>query len=228
MIDKADQRMVAWVQSIVGKIGVSLEFPQPPARGDGVSLYLMEVLPTPALRLVREPEPLRLTLRYLVTTWAGSPVESHRMLAELMFAAMKTSGIEVETEGVPHSFWQTLAQPVRPSFVMRVPLLQPRTAKSVPTVRQPLVLKNSPLQPLLGQVLGPGEQVLMDALVELPTLNLSTRTDAQGRFCFVAVPTQPPVHLLRIHAKGRQIDFSPTRQPSSDEPLLIHLNENQL
>jgi hypothetical protein len=69
---------------------------------------------------------------------------------------------------------------------------------------------------------------LMDALVELPALNLSTRTDAEGRFCFVAVPTQPPIHLLRIHAKGRQINVSPTRQPSSDQPLLIHLDENQL
>jgi hypothetical protein len=228
MIDKADQRMVAWVQSITGKTKVSLELPRLAADGPGVNIYLLEVLATPVLRQVREPEPLRLTLRYLISTSADSSEEAHRLLANLMFAALGSPDMEVEAEPVPHSVWQSFGQPVRPSFVVRVPLLQPRVVKAAPKVRKPLIVKISPVQPLLGQLLGPGDAAIMDALVEVPALNLSTRTDTEGRFHFAAVPTQPPIQLLRVHAKGRQIDLVPPRRPSLDQPFVVHLNESQL
>src|SRR6266567_9211748 len=228
MIDKADERMVAWVQSIAGSVNVVLEFPQAAVATSSVSVYLMEVLPTPAMRLAREPEPLKLTLRYLVTSCGGSPEEAHRILGQLILAALATPKMEVEAEPVPPSVWQSFGQAVRPSFVVRVPLVQERPAKFAPKVRQPIVIKNSPLQPLFGQVLGPGNIGIMDASVEVPALNLCTRTDAQGRVYFAALPTEPPIQLLRVHAKGRDIDVSPVRRPEPNQPLLINLNESQL
>jgi len=229
VLDETDKQLVDWVKSIAGReVGVTLDFPTAAPAKTTVSVYLMEVLTAPALRQVRDPEPLKLTLRYLVTTWASSPEEGHRVLGQLILAAMTAPQKEVEADAAPHSVWQSLGQPVRPSFFLRVPVLQARFAKPVPKVRQPIVLRHSPMRPFAGQVLGPGEIGIMNALIEVPSLHLTTRTDSHGRFQFAAVPTDPPIQLVRVHAKGRGIDVSLENQPASAQPLVIQLNESQL
>ena len=226
--------MVEWVQTIAKEAKVSLELAAPAAAAKpGVSVYLMEVLRAPTMRQVREPEPLKLTLRYLVTTWASSPEESHRLLGQLMFAAMAAPQKEVEEEAVPHSLWSSFGQPVRPSFVVRVPLFQARPVKREPKVKQ-LIINQTLLRPLRGQILGPDDQAIMDALVEVlievpkvknPVVNASTHTDEEGRFYFAGVP---PVKSLRVHGKGGQTDVPAEPRTASAEPLVIHLNESQI
>ncbi len=218
------------MKSVAGEnVNVTLEFPPAGAAPQAtVSVYLMEVLTTPAMRRVRDPEPLRLAARYLVTSWASEPEEAHRILGRLIFAAMTTPQNDVEVNAVPHSLWQAFGQPVRPSFVLRVPLVQERLVKPAPKVRKPIVLRHSPMRPFGGRVVGPGEIGIMDAMIEVPSLHLTTRTDAEGRFQFPAVPTDPPIQLLRVHAKGRGIDVSFADQPAPRQPLVIQLSESQL
>ncbi|MCI0533965.1 MAG: DUF4255 domain-containing protein [Verrucomicrobiales bacterium] len=228
MIDQTDQQVEEWVKSVVGDVTVSLDVPQISTSGSGVSVYLLEVLPDSVARPTREAPPLKVNLRYLVTPWSSKPKEAHRLLGELIFATLQKTEFEVEADPIPIAIWQSLNLPIRPSFILRVPLLKKSPPKAAPKVRAPVVIKQSPMRPLIGQIVGPDEMAITDALVELPSLNLATRTDATGRFYFAAVPTQPPIQLLQVHAKGRKIDISPAPSRSPNEPLVIRLTETQL
>lgn len=227
-MDLSGQQVEAWVSQVASPAKVFFGSPAEMAGNEGVNLYLLEIFPDPTARSVREAPPLKLLLRYLVTAWAGSPRKMHELLGTLMFAALQKPEYVVEPEPVAVEIWRSLGVPVRPSMVLRVPVLQPRPVKPAPKVRQPIVLKASPMRPLFGRVLGPGDVAIMGALVELPALNLATRTDPDGRFHFAAVPTQPPVTHLRVHAKGREVNVAPERSPALDQPLIIHLKESEL
>jgi hypothetical protein len=61
----------------------------------------------------------------------------------------------------------------------------------------------------------------MDARVELPALDLSTSTDAKGRFRFSSIPAGP--RQLRIRAKGREFSINTEQAESEARPLVIHL-----
>jgi hypothetical protein len=87
-----------------------------------------------------------------------------------------------------------------------------------------MVIKNAPLQPLVGRVMGPGDIAIMGARVELPALNLSTATDFRGRFQFAAVPSDPPIKLLRLNAKGQTFTVHVEKL---DEPMIIRVKESE-
>jgi hypothetical protein len=222
MIDQVDQRLKDWVSGVLGATEVSLAAPSQAESGQGVGLYLMELVQTPAPRSVRRP-PLQISLRYLVTAWAEEYEKAHRMLGVLMFAAMENSEFEVEQDPVPVSLWVALSVRPRPSFVLRLPLRRERPEPHVPLVRLPLVIKGSPMAGLHGLVLGPGDMPVMGARVEVPALQLSTHTDPDGRFHFSAVPTDPPVKLLMVRAKGQELSIKIDEAVGFDEPLLIRL-----
>jgi len=59
----------------------------------------------------------------------------------------------------------------------------------------------------------------------LPALQLSTATDFRGRFYFAAVPSDPPIKLLRVNAKGRTISV-PVKKPN--EAVIIRLKESEV
>lgn len=222
--DKTDVSMVLWAQTVLGDVSVSLELP--PVKGSSVSAYLMDVLLEPLTRSAREPEPHRLTLGYLVTTWADSPSEAHRLLGELLFEALDNPEMVVEAKPLPPALWQALGQTPRPAFILRVPSLKPRSALKFPKVRSTSVTMSS-LHPLVGQVRGPGDTGISEVLVEVPALNLSTRTDASGAFYFPSVPAQPPARL-NVHVKGRKFEIAPADFEARKRPLIIQLTEEQL
>jgi hypothetical protein len=61
--------------------------------------------------------------------------------------------------------------------------------------------------------------------VELPALNLFTATDGRGRFLFPQVPSEPPVKLLYVKAKGRTISVTVDRP---EDTIIIQLQENEI
>ncbi|MCU0518329.1 MAG: DUF4255 domain-containing protein, partial [Oscillatoria sp. Prado101] len=66
--------------------------------------------------------PLQAAARYLVTTWAGTPEDAHRLLGDLLFAAMDSAAFQAELNPLPAAAWTAFGLPPQPSFVLRVPL----------------------------------------------------------------------------------------------------------
>lgn len=222
MIDETDRHLKAWVGEILDHTVVSLAPPGETETTNEVRLYLMELVHSPAARGSRRP-PLLMTLRYLVTTHASEPVEAHRMLGALVIAALENPEFEVEQEPLPVSLWTALGIAPRPSFVLRVPFRHERPEKLAPLVKQPLVVKQLPLRSLEGRVLGPENVPLMNARVELPSLDLFTNTDSKGRFHFSSVPDAPGAKLLRVRARGQEFSINTEQADSDEDPLVIHL-----
>jgi hypothetical protein len=228
-MDEMDQLLKQWITSICGPVQVSFAAPRREEEGEGVGLYLMELVNAPPGRGTRLP-PLKVSLRYLLTTWSAQPAKAHRLLGQLMFAALENKECEVELEPLPAAVWQAFGVPPRPCFVMRVPFTRERVEKRAPLVRQQLIVHQSPMRPLHGRVVGPGDVPIMGAQVTLPALNLAVRTDFNGHFRFAAVPTQPPITKLRVSARGKEVavPIDPRRAFTAEAPLLIQLKETDL
>ena len=223
-VDQVDQLLESWVTSVLGEVSVTLATPS--ESQTGINLYLLDIASAPLARGVKDRPPHRIMLRYLVTASGTDPREMHRTLGELVFAALNSPELEVEAEPPPAAVWMALSLAPRPSLLLRVPLLRERSEeKLVPLVRTPMVVKSAAIRSLSGFVRGPGDVAILGARVELPALNLFTATDFRGRFQFAAVPSDPPIKLLRVNAKGRTISV-PVEKP--DEEVMIHLKQSEV
>jgi len=222
MIDLVDQRLKDWVNTVINQVA-SLGPPNQQKAGQGVGLYLMEIAQAPPPS-TGKLSPLQLALRYLVTAWSDRPEDAHRVLGELLFAAMENPDFEVERDPVPITIWTAFGLPPCPSFVLRVPLRKERPDARAKPVRMPLTLMSSPVIGFHGLLLGPRGIPLADSRVEMPALRLSTSTDYKGRFHFSCVPAEG-VKLLRIKAKGRELSVSSNdNYPDSMKPLVVRFN----
>lgn len=223
MIQQVDQDLKEWVSSVVSGVDVCLAPPQDAGDQLGVGIYLLDLLHTPPATGSRTP-PLQISLRYLVTTWAGTPEDAHRVLGELVFAAMEHETFEVELESLSMQVWRAFGISPRPCFMLRVPLRMERPEPTGPRVRRPVEVRHSPLTSISGVVVGPRELPLLDARVELPALGLAVRTDSKGRFRFAAVPTEPPIVHVLVKTKGGEVSAQ-ARPGGNQGPLIIHLDE---
>jgi hypothetical protein len=224
-VDEVDRHLEAWISAVLGEVTVTLDAPEESQSAKGVNLYLLNLVNSPPPRSVKERSPYRIVLRYLVTVWETNLHAMHRMLGELMFAAMDLPEVEVELEPLSPAVWSALGLVPRPSFVLRTPLLCERPEKLAPPVLSEMVIREALLRPLSGQVMGPGDIAIMGARVELPALQLSTATDFRGRFHFAAVPSDPPIKLLRVNAKGRTISVPVEK---ANEAVIIRLKESEV
>ena len=126
MVHLVDQRLKVWVQGIAKEMDVSLAPPNPQKTGRGVCLYLMEIAQAPPPS-TGKLSPLQLALRYLVTAWSDEPEHAHRVLGELMFAAMENPGVFCEWSAIqpPSRYGQLLACP-HVLLLCRIPLRKER------------------------------------------------------------------------------------------------------
>jgi hypothetical protein len=226
MISDIDEQLAGWVGNVLGPVAFSLAPPEQAPADIGVSCYLMELLDNPPLRTTRRP-PLQITLRYLVTTWADTAQQAHEMLEELLFATMETPDLEVEVEPAEPTMWAALGVAPRPSFFLRVPLRRERPQPGVKLVRQPLGIEAVPIASLQGQVVGLQDVPLAGAVVEIPGLELSTRTDIDGHFQFATLPAGLHVRQLCVRAKGQEICYPLEDPVASDERLLLRFEPSE-
>jgi hypothetical protein len=222
MFDQVDNQLEEWIKSVHDRIEVTFVPPDTAPSKTCVCLYLLDAAPILSGRGNNHSQ-LQITLRYLVVPFSQEPQESHRILGELLVAALENKEFEIEKEPFPLAAWTAFGIPPRPSFILRVPFKLKRTAKSAPIVRQPLVLQPSPLQTLRGEILGSEDLPIMNARVEIPELNRSTLTDYQGHFQFFAVPSEPGVKKLLVRAKGRAFSVDTDQTKKADEKLIIKL-----
>ena len=192
MIEQIDDELVLWVKQALGD-GVTPTLDPPTDSGSqSIHLYLLEVVNNPFPRSGANA-PYQPTLRYLVTTYAQDPREAHRLLTDLLYAAMQSPQYEVDLEPISHELWAAFHIAPRPAFILRAQL--PHKEKCHPTKRvrqpEPDMDSSTPILPMYGLVLGPGEIPLMNARVELPNLFRSATTDHRGRFTLAGVPAAP-------------------------------------
>ncbi|MBN9682486.1 MULTISPECIES: hypothetical protein [unclassified Corallococcus] len=144
---------------------VHLGVPDREALDRGVCLYLLELGPAPLTRAGKRGG-LQFTVCYLVTVGAETPERAHRLLGDLVFAAMSDKELEVDLSPVPAALWAGLRSVPRPAFRLRV---QVRKEQPLAEVRcLSLVDGESAQAPLLGRVVGPGDVPIRDACVALP------------------------------------------------------------
>ncbi|NOK22967.1 carboxypeptidase-like regulatory domain-containing protein [Corallococcus carmarthensis] len=220
MIDEVDLRMKAWVGRIATEAPVYLGVPDRESLDRGVCLYLLELGPAPLTRAGKRGA-LQFTVCYLVTVGAETPERAHRLLGDLVFAAMSDKELEVDLSPVPAALWAGLRSVPRPAFRLRV---QVRKEKPLAEVRcLSLVEGPSTPPPLLGRVVGPGDVPIQDAWVALPSLQLSTRTDAQGQFLFPRLPPVESLGRLEVRAEGELLSVESEGLATGTAPLIIRM-----
>ena len=221
MADPVDRPITDWATSVHPGLTCTLAPPVARNTGSGVSVYLMDVLHTPA-HVTAKPSPLQLSLRYLVTTWAETPEEAHQLLTDLAFAALAHAEYQVEMEPLPALLWTAFGIPPMPAFVMRVPLRQARTEPPTKLVRQKLQISTTTMVQFHGVVLGPDDTPLPHSLIDIPAMALSASADYRGRFLFSSVPSQG-AKTLRVRAKGRELTIRCEGSfPDEKDPFVIH------
>jgi hypothetical protein len=221
MIDQIDQDLAAWTLEILGDITTRFDMPVDQPLGTGVVLYLLSFEPTPPAS-TGQIAPLQFTLRYLITTWAETPIEAHKLLGKLVLAAMEESRYEVELDPVPPEIWQAFRLPPKTAFVLRVLL---RKLRQEP-VRKPVtkvVVEQQPAISFYGLVRGPQNIPVVRARVELPFERRSTYTDSQGRFHFGNLPGGIPLSL-RVKAKGHMANLTVEQPTTRENPYVVTLN----
>lgn len=220
MIDQADQRLLTWFRAVLqDSEDIALGPPGRLVNGRGVHLYLLGLAPFPSVRTNQRP-PLQLKLRYLITTYAENEQEAHRLLGNLVFAAMDEPNFEVELDSLENGIWAAFEVIPQPYFILKIPLRRERPELPAHLVRQPPVVRTVPIASLSGQVIDHLDRPLSNAVVELVGLQRMQYTDLQGRFHFSSIPGDGENQQLRVTAKGRSLEL--TFVPA--EPLTIRFN----
>lgn len=224
--DRVDAALLHWTQATFPGLMISLTPPDEHASGQGISFYLLALGELPTTRAGKRP-PLQVLLRYLVTSWADDPQVAHDLLGQAAFAALEATeqdSFQVEFDPPPLDLWIALKVAPRPSFVLGVPLRRERPQIAEHYVRKPLVVQVTPTISVQGQVRGPQQIPIANALVEVVGLQRQTVTDAGGHFALPALSRSLPQFRLRISAKGREQLVDALPQLQSGEPILIDLD----
>jgi len=223
VVDRIDDELLAWIKA---QTDADVCLSPPGSRGDQdtVNVYLLRIERDPSPRDGRKKPPLQLVLHYLVTTSGPNLAQAHRLLWDLIVSAAarsETDGWEVDFRPLPDSTWAAFAVVPQPSLMLRIPVRHEWEQPKQPRVSQPPELEASPSTPLSGKVLGPGGMAISGARLELPSLGLTTATDAGGNFRFVSVPggKNYPREII-VKAKG-QTETIKLRRDAEGKP--VHL-----
>jgi hypothetical protein len=220
VIDEVDEQVSRWVEEVLPGVSVTLDGAAAAANAD-VGLHLFEMADLPPARGEERP-PLQVRLGYLVTTSGADVALAHKRLGDLLFAALRNPDWDVRFPGGMAEFWNAAGVPPRAGFILNVPLRQSVETKAAPPVRAPLRVQGVGSRVMEGIVQGPDDIPISDAFIEIPSLGLTTRSDARGRFRFAAVPTAPAKQQLRVRAKAREFPF--TVDTSKPSPVLLRLD----
>lgn len=222
MLNQTDNRLREWVETVLDDVTLTFAPPGAAPSGQGVGLYLIAFDAAPPPRTPTR-SPLQFTAVYLVTVWGYDDVEAaHRLLGDLLFAALDTNEFEVDLKPLADSAWAAFGVPPQPSFFLRALVRRDRPEPEVKLVRQPLIVHTTPMIGLRGVLLGPGDLPIVGAYIEISSLDIYTRTDNRGQFYFSGLPAQPRAQKLTIRAKKRAMQV--TVEPSDDQPVIIRFD----
>ncbi len=222
-MEDADQRLKDWVDTLLPGTAVTLSAPADKGVAPLVGLYLLDLHASPPAKGPRR-SPQQIELGYLVTAWAPSPEESHSMLWTLVFGAMEVAEFEIDLTPISGQLWLAFGVVPRPAFMLRLSLRRERPEESVRLIKSAIELNASPMASMAGLLLGPNEVPIANARVSLPVLRLTARTDERGCFRFGAIPSNTAVQRFHIQARGREFMIEANYRVGDLEPLIIHIN----
>jgi hypothetical protein len=223
VIDKIESQISAWITATQDNVPVHTVAPGELAREKCIGLYLLDLLPA-APGEQGSVKSFQISLRFLVTAWADTPEEAHRLLGELALRVTEHPDYDLELTPLSAEGWAAFGVAPRPSFMLRAQLRKERKLPAVKLIREPMALSESPLTALQGVVVGPNDTPITGAYVELISPQRSTYTDQQGRFTFTAVPAEPSRKKLRVKAKGRELAVLAEHGANALEPIMIHID----
>jgi hypothetical protein len=222
VIDRADLTVREWVGKVLPDVIVSHAPPDEPP--DGLQVHAVLVgLDRAHARLgpARDPTPVTVTARYLISVASADDAQAHGALGELVFAALEDDLFEVDFDRV-EELWRSLGSTLRPGFVLCVPVERRRAVPAVPLARK-TQMRFEAARPMAGVILGPDETPLADVSVAIDSLGVTTRTDHAGRFSFACLPPTLDAGDLVVLAKGRECRATAIEAPPG-EPLVVRVN----
>ena len=222
MIDEIDTLLENWVIETFKDIKVYFTPPNIEETKQSICFYLFEVFPASTGTRIKN-QPVQFTLRYLVYPKAKTPKQTHNLLGKLLDSAIKNKDFEIEKEPLPVEVWNSFNLAPSPSFILRTPFNIVKEEKIAPPVRQPMIINQTTIQPLRGQIFV-NEIPLVSAKVIVPKLKISTKTDSNGYFNFSSMPNEPKDKDLIIQTKIGQFKVSTDQLDKKENLLMIHLN----
>ncbi len=223
LIDEIESQIGEWIAATQNGVLVRTIAPGEIAQEKCIGLYLLDLLPaTPGEQGAGKL--FQLSLRFLITAWADTPEEAHRLLGDLALSVAEHPDYDLELSPLAAQSWAAFGIAPRPSFMLRAQLRRERKLPVVKLIREPMVVRESALVALQGVVVGPKDTPITGAYVELVSLQRSTYTDQKGRFMFSAVPAEPSRKKLRVKAKGRELAVLAEHGAHAPEPIMIHVD----
>ena len=165
-------------------------------------------------------------LTYLVTLQAQDQSTAHALMGTLVSALMNQTEFEYELEPPPIEIWQTFGAKPAPTFIIKMPVSLPQKYPQVPKIKQPPSVRLGSVASLTGQLLGPGDVPLVNAQIELTSLQRVERTDQAGYFTFSGIGPDTQKREFRIRAKQQELLVNITTL--SQEPLVIHFDQLEI
>ncbi|MGW5361044.1 hypothetical protein [Actinopolymorpha pittospori] len=176
-------------------------------------VWPLEFLREPELRNVRQREPFRFRVRYLLTVAGTHDIAP--VLDPVLVAAVTAREVTLVLNPPQPAQWQALRARQRAALVLDVAAQVARTVPEAPMVRSQLRIRDVPLRQLRGQVLGPDDLPLPGVEVEELTTGKRTRTRTDGTFTITAVPAATS-SKLRLTVKGRHLLVEATAPTDHD------------
>jgi hypothetical protein len=133
-IEEKTAELRAWATGATGGEVVTGP-PSSASQETRVSLYLLDLLPETRERNSRQRR-LQATVRYLVTVATERPEEQHRILGELLFAAMDSSLLEIESAPQPVDLWRAFGVSPQAALVIRAKVWKEVPERLHPRVRE--------------------------------------------------------------------------------------------
>lgn len=216
-VDQITREVVTWAKAVVPGLEVAAHPLRDDARTEGVDIRLVAVSPRQTPRTANPP--VTIDLDYLVTVRMDDAFAEQNALGELLFATADRSDFDVLTSQPAAAICADLGVPVAAGFVIRVALIRERERKKVPLVREPMRVDTTPIGIIEGQVLGPGDVPVANAIVSLPGIGHEARTDAKGRFAITGAPQETGGVALTVRARGVEMNGEAT----PGQPVVLHL-----
>lgn len=230
MIDLIDDFLKDWIGELNTRVKVTFDTPNEAEDKLSVNLYLMEIVDDQERRHSTGRPPLQPSLRYLVTTTGDTFKSAHKMLWQVLDAALDRDDFKVEFEPASSQIWTAFKIAPRPSFVLQVPLHRGWPGEQIQFARG-VEARFSSMITLQGTLVGdPGNLPVPRARVEMPSLNRAVYTDRDGQFSLPNVPSQPASGQweLRIEARGMYQQIKLPVPPTLGAPLTLTFNFNRV
>ena len=223
-VAQAHDAIAAWIHSIAPELPVYFDSAPADRAVIAVHLALTEMIPVRAPHGPRSRGPLKIELSYLLSVAGADSVKATQLTSDLLFDAMDGDRfINIRSCATIAQDSAARVASAGPGFAFTLVLQRAPVRANVAAPVSTLKVEAAPSRLLHGILRGPNQIPLPDAIIEVPSLNVYSRTDHKGRFNLGAISSGRAPLSVRITARGQQHELS-AQIPPPHSPLLLDLN----